>query len=171
MKITRDRLGQIIREEVVRMIREADKDEPGAELADAEQDSKGKKDAKPAEKKPAPPAPKKSPGAHKKDAGDPAAAGGGNVLPAEEEPADDELEQDVADPAATEDESEVTGGKIANTVTGKTIQSMSMEPKSKIVPGAKEMVITFDQITDPLRVIITKQGEVKFYFRGLHNEL
>lgn len=88
--------------------------------------------------------------------------------PAEEDPADDELDDEET---GEEDADEVTGGEIADELAGKTVQSITMEPKSKIMPGAQEIVITFSQITDPLRILVSKSGGVKFYFKGLHNEL
>lgn len=96
------------------------------------------------------------------------------VQPQADEPeADDELEKDAEpeDGEEEEDAEDVTGGEIADEVQGKTIQSLTMEPKSKLMPGAQEIVITFNEITDPLRILINKSGTVKFYFRGLHNEL
>ena len=84
---------------------------------------------------------------------------------------DTKLEKDVAN-SDEENADEITGGKIADEVAGKTIQSLSMEPKSKILPGAQEIVITFNQIPDPLRILITKQGIVKFVMKGIvHNTL
>jgi hypothetical protein len=173
MEIKRERLRGIIREELLRMIKEAGEDKK-PDVADAEQDSKGKDSKKPADASASKvsAAPAKAPAkdaASAKDAA-PTKDAVPNELPVDDEPADAELEKDVNDPES-ESEEEVTGGKIADKVTGKTIQSISMEPKSKIVPGAKEIVLTFDQITDPLRVLVMKTGEVKFYFRGLHNEL
>ena len=66
----------------------------------------------------------------------------------------------------------MTGGEIASQVTGKTIQSITMEPKSKILPGAQELTLTFKEIPDPLKVLITKTGMVKFFMKnGIHNKL
>lgn len=94
-----------------------------------------------------------------------------------EEPVDKDIEQDVndtedpEDPEDTEDPEDVTGGNIAKELEGKSIQSLTMEPKSKLMPGAQEIVLTFSQIPDPLRILIGKSGQVKFYFKGLHNKL
>lgn len=94
------------------------------------------------------------------------------ALPVEDEPtADPELEKDVADPEAAEDAEDITGGEIADQVTGKTIQSITMEPKSKTLPGAQEIVLTFNEIQDSLKILVMKSGQVKFYFKGLHNKV
>ena len=85
--------------------------------------------------------------------------------PIEKDPSDDELEKD------SEDEEDVTGGEIAKEVTGKTIQSITMSPKSKIMPGAIEVTLTFAQMPEPLRILVSKSGDVKFYHKGLHNTL
>lgn len=91
--------------------------------------------------------------------------------PIEAEPADAELDKDASGDEPEEDAAEVTGGKIAAELTGKTVQSITMEPKSKIMPGAQEVVITFNETPDPLRILIGKSGNTKFFWRGLHNEL
>lgn len=81
-------------------------------------------------------------------------------VPDEEDPADDEIADDEGSNEA----------KLGDEVVGKTVQSITMEPKSKLVAGAQELVITFSEIADPLKIIITKSGEVRFFFRGgLHN--
>ncbi len=50
---------------------------------------------------------------------------------------------------------------------GKTIKEVTLIEKSDMFPGSKELIITFNEISDPLKVIITKTGEVKFFFRKL----
>lgn len=85
------------------------------------------------------------------------------------DPADDDLEADADDP--DKEDEERSSGKISKELTGKTVQSVTLEPKSQLVPGAQELVLTFNEITDPLRVIVTKTGAVKFFFRGLHDSL
>lgn len=162
MKIRKSELVRIVREELARHVAtllEAD----GVKLVDAEgDDDAGKGDKKHAsakgqgpkrDDKPIPQKGKQPPPAGKKDPdGEP------KELPADE-------------PDDVEDEEDVTGGKIADEVTGKTIQSITMEPKSKLMPGAIEIVLTFQQIPDPLRIFVTKTGDVKFMLKGLHNTL
>lgn len=85
-------------------------------------------------------------------------------VPDEQDPADDEIEADA------EGEPEPRGDKLADELIGKTVQSVTMEPKSKILPGAQEIVLTFNEITDPLRILVGKTGQVRFFFRNsLHN--
>lgn len=165
MKIKRSKLEQIIREELAAHIREITEGPPddldGPEVVDAEKE-KPKKE------------PKKTPGntAPDKKANDRAV----KPPPAQELPVGDdpEADKDLEKDVATDDEEspeEVTGGGIADEITGKTVQSVTMEPKSKTLPGAQELVITFREIPDPLKVLITKTGQVKFFFRGLHNSV
>lgn len=163
MKIKRSVLEKMVREELRTHIREMMEgpkdDDKGASVVDAEDEKaagekKAEKDGK---------GPKPQPGPEKK----------AKELPVADEPeADPELEKDVAgEEDAEEDAEEVTGGKIADEISGKTIQSVTMEPKSKTLPGAQEIVLTFREIPDPLKILITKTGQVKFFFKGLHNEL
>jgi type IV secretory pathway VirB10-like protein len=173
MKIKRSVLERMIKEALaahVARLTEAPKkpSEPGIEDADKEKkkpDQAKEKDVK----KDAPPDKPKS----KEDPTAPADQSVAPELPTEDEPADKELDKDVAkkDAGEVEDAEDVTGGEIADEIAGKTVQSITMEPKSKIMPGAQEIVITFDQIPDPLRILINKSGVVKFYYKGLHNEL
>jgi hypothetical protein len=145
---------------------------PGAETIDAEKDGKGK-DMAPSAKsgpvgKPDGKGPKKGPGPDMaKDAEPP-------EQPIEKEPADDDLSQQAADaPDEPDDkESEKPGGDVSDGVTGKTIQSLTLEPKSKLMPGAQEIVLTFNEIPEPLKILISKAGTVKYFWRGgLHNQL
>lgn len=170
MKISKTRLEQIIREELARYIQESLNEEPKSKsVADASDDrkSKGKKD---------PEDDGSMPDVKPQTGNDPPKQASADQ-PVGDDPADDELEDDeaekdaadVADDAA--DDNEEPGSGIADEVVGKTIQSITMEPKSKILPGAIELNITFDQIAEPLKVLITKTGAVKFFFKGLHNEL
>lgn len=168
MKIKRSVLEKIIREELaahIRHLTEAPEDDRNApDVVDA--DKQGKEKEKKAKKDD----PKKAGGTQN----DPVAPDDPKAkeLPVADEPeADKDLEKDVAGEKDTEDAEDVTGGKIADEITGKTIQSVTMEPKSKTLPGAQELVITFKEIPDPLKVLITKTGMVKFFFKGLHNEL
>jgi len=164
MKIKRSVLEKMVREELrnhIHEMMEGPKDDNnGADVVDAEKEKKAGEDK--AEKKADAAAGKapepKAPGEKK-----------AKELPVADEPeADPELEKDVA---GEEDAEDVTGGKIADEISGKTIQSVTMEPKSKTLPGAQEIVLTFKEIPDPLKILITKTGQVKFFFRGIHNEL
>lgn len=172
MKISKKLLKQIVKEEFYRYLSEIyEAEEPKkkgkkSDVVDATADQKNEpKDPKAATGKDKPrdekiPKPKKP-----------------ESLPISADPADGDLEKDVEDPTAgtekdgEEDAEDVTGGKIADELTGKTVQSITMEPKSKLLPGAQEIVLTFKETPDPLKILVTKQGQVKFHFRGLHNQV
>lgn len=85
-------------------------------------------------------------------------------IPGGDEVADDELDQELAGDAAPP-------GSIASELHGKTLESIEMDEDSKMMPGATEVVLTFKETADALRIMITKTGRVKFFFRGLHNTL
>lgn len=157
MKIKKTELEQIVREELTRHLGGLLEAKGGPEVTDADDDKQTQD-----------PPPQKEP---------PVPAKGGEPPPAKidkkppkEQPAvsDDPADKELDD---VEGADEVTGGEISSELVGKTVQSITMEPKSKLVPGAQELVITFDQIPDPLRVIVNKSGTVKFYYKGLHNTL
>lgn len=173
MKIKKSVLEKIVREELARHLRslqEAGKESaPGVE--DANKQGKDKADDKKKKDK----ADGKSPKVASDASTDPGAdvtnvAKDVKKLPPPEDPqVDNELEKDVA---GAEDSADVTGGKISKDVTGKTIQSLTMEPKSKTLPGAQEIVLTFKEVPDPLKILITSTGQVKFYYKSaLHNTL
>jgi hypothetical protein len=88
-------------------------------------------------------------------------------LPTGDEPADDDLEADLAG----DEEGGAEPGTVAAELEEKTIESVSMEEDSKIMPGSTEVVITFRDSPDALRFLITKTGKVKIFYKGLHNDL
>jgi hypothetical protein len=164
MKIKRSVLEKIVREElalVAKNLAEA------PDLDDAQADNK-KKEAPPKKDPKASEKPKDSKVPAKQE---PKKDKVPTKQPSAEDPADNELDKDAAEDDGVEKASEVTGGKIADEVQGKRIQSITMEPKSKVLPGAQEIVVQFDEIPDPLRILVNKSGVVKFYFKGIHNEL
>jgi hypothetical protein len=89
-------------------------------------------------------------------------------LPAGEEEADVDLD---ALEAGEEPPSEEEEGTVAGEVSGKTIEDITMDDDSKIMPGATEIVLTFRESPDAFRFLITKTGQIKYFFRGLHNDL
>lgn len=90
---------------------------------------------------------------------------GAGELPTGEEPADDELEDDMAG-----EESGAEPGTVAADLEGKTIETISMDEDSKIMPGATEIVLTFRENPDALRLLVTKTGKIKVFYKGLHND-
>lgn len=95
----------------------------------------------------------------------------------DEETSSDQEELDSEDSSEDDEAIDTSGesgknpsGAVNNDVSGKTIQAITIEPKSKILPGAKEIIISFGETTDPLRILATPTGAVKFYWRGgLHD--
>lgn len=89
-------------------------------------------------------------------------------VPAGDDPSDTELSQDVEDPKDGEPEK----SDISKDIEGRSIQSITLEPESKLMPGAKEIVIQFEDSPQPLRVLIGRSGAVKYHFKGsVHNSL
>lgn len=81
---------------------------------------------------------------------------------------DEEEEADAIDPEG--DGGDEPSGVVNDELSGKTVQSVTIEPKSKVLPGAKEVVLSFNESTDTLRILITATGNVKFFWRGqLHD--
>jgi hypothetical protein len=100
--------------------------------------------------------------------------GGMNDAEDEEDGGDEEAraEKDADDAVdADGDGGENPSGAVNDEVSGKTVQAVTIEPESEVLKGAaKEVVITFNETTDPLRIIVTPTGEVKFFWRGqLHD--
>jgi hypothetical protein len=174
--VSRAKIEKIIREEFVRRVDEL-MSEAAPEVADAHDDEKekevaGKKDAQQPQGSPdngASPKSKKS----ASPAPDDAQQDDPNVQPDEQDPADDELEKDSEEgDDDVEDQEKDAKKKLSDLLVGKSVQSITQEPKSKVLPGAQEIVLTFDNTPDPLRILVTKTGVVKFLFRNqLHNEI
>lgn len=78
-------------------------------------------------------------------------------------------EEDAID--AGGDAAEEPSGAINDEVSGKTVQAVTIEPKSKVLPGAKEVVLAFNESTDALRILVTPTGAVKFFWRGQLHDL
>jgi hypothetical protein len=89
-------------------------------------------------------------------------------LPTDGEEADVDLD---ALEAGEEPPSEEEEGTVAGELNGKTVDKISVDEDSKIMPGATEIVFTFRENPDALRILITKTGKVKYFYRGLHNSL
>ena len=86
--------------------------------------------------------------------------------PEADDKADDE--EDAIDQDG--DSGDEPSGAVNDEVSGKTVQAVTIEPKSKVLPGAKEIVVAFNESTDALRILVTPTGQVKFFWRGqLHD--
>jgi hypothetical protein len=89
-------------------------------------------------------------------------------IPGDEEPADDDLD---ALAAGEEPPSEEEEGTVAGELSGKTIENITVDEDSQIMPGATEIVLSFRESPDAFRLLITKTGQIKYFYRGLHNQL
>lgn len=92
-------------------------------------------------------------------------------------PADGEVQDSDVDPADADIEAELAGeepevpGSVAADMQGKTIEDISVEEESDTIPGAKELVVSFQGEEDKLRVIMTPTGNFKFFWKGLHSDI
>lgn len=180
MQIKRSVLARLIREELVRRAKQLSE---APEVVDASQDKKKKEKEKgKGEEKPTKPSTTlpqgdkaKKPIDEPKDLGvgtpqkGPAKGSAPKDVPPEGAPDDAN-----APTPAGDDKEDLDAGKtkISDDLAGKKVQSVTAEPVSKILPGSSEIVLTFDDTTDPLRIIITQSGGVKYFWRGaLHNQI
>ena len=183
IKFKRSRVEQIVREELALLIREFyeadDKDdkEPGVQGADHDNDNvepeKAGADMAPkrgAERadgagdgdQPKVPPPGEEPKSGDKDVPDE------EVPMGDPDPSDTELSQDVeAEPGEEPEQSD-----ISRDITGRSVQSISFSKESKLMGGAQEVVIQFEEIPHPLHILLMKSGMVKFFYKGqIHNFL
>lgn len=171
MKFKKELVERIIREELAAHIDELksddDKDGEKPETQDGEQATGEKSTSKPSGTNAAPSA---DPTMDKDKATGSAPEDGDEEVPDEPDPADDELEDDGSEDG-NEGDDDRAGGKVSEKLVGKRIQSITYEPKSKTVPGAAEIVVSFDETPDTFKILITKTGQVKYYLNGLHDEL
>lgn len=176
MKMKRSQLEQIVKEELLKhlseQLTEASPHKPDVEDGNDDKKSKEKAGGKGEKAKTEPQVDIDNDTTKPKSAGEtPGDAPEQELAP---EPADDELEDDAVDPDAEEEEEDpedAAQSDISDDISGKTVQSITMEPKSKMMPGAIEVNIAFKEVPDALKILVTKTGSVKFYWKGLHNEL
>ncbi len=168
MKIKKSKLESIVREELARHVRTLMEGGPAVEDADKDKKSKEKEEPEAGEQGPVDPQQDPDNTSNK-----PKVVGGQKQPPTQELPDDEPADDKLDEPEEEEEpeDGEDPAGDISDELAGKSIQSITMEPKSKLMPGAMEIVLTFNEITDPLRILVNKSGVVKFYWRGLHNEL
>lgn len=96
-----------------------------------------------------------------------------------DEPDGPAVDGDQPDPKADEegaidadgDEGENASGAVNNDISGKTVQSISIDPKSKVLPGAKAVIVSFNESSDALQILVTATGSVKFFWRGQLRDL
>lgn len=169
MLVDRKQLAEIISQEV--RYRLAELAEAGSEGGGG--DGKRKRPRKPstadAEDSPSPRGePPPGPGAERPEDGSEPDGPEGNPEGSDDAAAADDAE-DALDPDG--DSAEDPTGAVNNELSGKTIQAVTVEPQSKILPGAKEVVVSFRETSDALRVLITATGQVKFFLGGQLHDL
>jgi len=62
-------------------------------------------------------------------------------------------------------------GEVNSFVEGKSVQSITLSDDSKVLPGAKEVILSFAQTTDALRIIVTATGKISFLVKGQMHDL
>jgi hypothetical protein len=102
-----------------------------------------------------------------KDPGEPSVDGDQPDPDAEEQ--EDQDQDDAVD--ADGDNGEEPSGAVNDFASGKTVQAITIEPESSILPGAKEVVLTFNETTDSIRILVTPTGQVKFFAQGQLHDL
>lgn len=176
MRITRKKLTEIIREELDALLEFSD----GSDEPEKAKKKGTKPDVAAADEEPTQPASDVPDGGSVKgpDAS-PVPPGKGNAQgpdpsqldgqEADDEQQADDDEDDAID--ADGDAAEEPSGAVNDEVSGKTVQAVTVEPKSKVLPGAKEIVLAFNESTDALRILVTPTGAVKFFWRGQLHDL
>jgi len=183
----------MVAEEVRAALREfSSTEDEAAKKKPKKKDSKGggrpeTKDAadEPTKGKSQPPdVPKASPPPGENGAGleDPVAQGDEDTDPIpgddEELPGDDEMADDQMDAAEDEDDAidpegdagEDEEGEVAQAIQNLSVQSLTIEPDSALLPGSEEIVFTFNESPDVLRILVDNVGNVVFSWNGqLHD--
>lgn len=177
IRMPKGRARQIVIEELARHARSLLEADGAPDVEDAEDQKGKKKKIEPASK--GQPDNRAGKPVGQKDASPPKSPdepaevpGDAEEKPSTDDPADDDLDKQAA--GEEEDDDEVGAEdteKVSDELVGKTIQSISANPKSKMMPGAMEIVFQFDQIPEPLKILVQKSGKVVYYFKGLHNEI
>jgi hypothetical protein len=83
----------------------------------------------------------------------------------DEDPMDDELDAELAGEVPEE------GGSVAADMQGKVIDNVEYSDESESIPGAQEIVFSFQDTEDKLRVIVMPSGNVKYFWKGLHSDI
>lgn len=132
-------------------------------------DEKPSKDAKPVDEPPSEDPVAKGDGSYDTDGEDEIDAD------PDELPGDDEMAADNAD--AAEDEADAldadgdagqdaASGAINDQIAGRTVKSIALEPDSDLIPGSREIVLSFSDSPDILRVLVDDVGNIVFSWNG-----
>ncbi len=146
MKIKESRLKQIIKEETLKRIRVLREDSDfDDKVVDADKDNKDKKKEKDKSKPPSP---------DKKDS-----------KPKSNDKPKPKKEPELPGVSPGEDiEADSKGNGIGDQITGMTVLSFTMDPRSKTVPGALELTLQFKENPQPLKIFVV--GKIKFLYKG-----
>jgi hypothetical protein len=188
--IKRSFLVQLVAEEVQKALQEFShgdnepKKKKGKRPETKDASDEPSKDAKAPKAKDEPPqGPKSSPPvgddpAAEEPVEDPVAKGDGTYDDEEGLPGDDEMAADDVDADADEQDAldadgdageDGAEGEINDQISGRTVQSLqslSLEPESELLPGSREVVFTFSDSPDVLRVLVDDVGNIVFSWNG-----
>jgi hypothetical protein len=92
----------------------------------------------------------------------------------EELPGDADVAADNADASSDEDDA-LDGdgdagtdidGEVAEQIMGRVVENLTLEPESDLMAGCREIVLTFSDSPDILRMLVDKVGNIVFFLNG-----
>lgn len=83
----------------------------------------------------------------------------------DEDPSDADLDAELAGEVPEE------SGSVAADMQGKVITNVEYDDESDTIPGAHEVILSFEDTEDKLRIIVMPSGNVKYFWKGLHNDI
>jgi hypothetical protein len=175
MNITRRELTEIVAKEVFRRLKELREADDNAEGGDKKRKKVGTASADTQEPEDngtagGPEASTGSPDASSPDMQHDADAGSSSVDGGQPDPDADQDAEDALDKDG--DAGEEGTGAVNDEISGKTVQAITINPKSKVMPGFKEVVLTFNETTDALTILVDESGGViKFLWRNQLHDL
>ena len=97
-------------------------------------------------------------------------------LPGDEEMAADNAdadadEMDAIDPEGDAGTEEDVDSPVNDQVAGRTVESITLEPESQLLPGAREIVLTFGDSPDVLRILVDDVGNIVFNLNGQNHDI
>lgn len=87
---------------------------------------------------------------------------------ASEEIPPEEVPSPIEDKEQTEKQGVIS---LSKDLEGKSIQSVVLDTKSKTLPGAKEVVISFNDTPEPLKILVQQNGNISFMFKGIRHAI
>jgi hypothetical protein len=170
LKISRELLEQLVIEELAKHIYRLDEAPPGRSTVLDDEDPEqlpGEEEVPNPGNAPEEQLPTDSPidgieGGGEEEGGEDVEDGG------DEDPADMDLDALLKGDEPPDEEEE---GTVAGEIKDKTIEQITVDEDSKIMPGATEIIFVFRENPDAFRILVTKTGKVKYFYRGLHNSV